>query len=193
MRRRFPWLGLLLVLLLAAVLTPLLLEGLLPRRYGRAIDLNCGRELDFEEVMGIRLKAVVHRSILAENYIRYLAPLPADHHWQVIWTACRPAPWLAKHRPSPPAPRPGLLTDTVQELNQLLVDRTFGEQPEDRLSFAARGAAIERTLTILRQKDDPRVAFNYVQGIKRQLNDMDRPLEPADFPTAEQYLARLDN
>lgn len=192
MRRRFPWLGLVVVALLAAALTPPLLTGLLPRRYGQELDLTCGRVLDFEEVLGIRIEAKLRQSVLSQNYIRYLGPLPADRHWVKLWVATKPPRWLARFMPPPPAPRPGPLTDAVQELNQLLIDPTYGGQPDDKLTAAARGAIIERTLAILRQTEDPRLAFNYVRGVKRQLDDASAPLEPADLPTVEQYLGCID-
>lgn len=180
------------VLVLAAVLAPLvLLTGLLPRRYGRALDLTCGRELEFEEVLGVRVKSELRASALSRNYKRYLGPLPDEHHYMVLWTVRLPPSWLAPHAPPVPPPRPGLLSDVVQELNQLVADSTYGEQPQDRLSFAARGAAVKRTFAVLQLTEDPQLAFNFVRGIRRQLDGATGQLGPDDFLTAEQYLTHV--
>ncbi|GEM_PF-4863011 len=192
MHKRFHWTGLLAALVLAAALAPLLLlTGLLPRYHGRALDLTCGRELEFEEVLGVRARSSVRASALSRSYKRYVGALPDEHHYMILWVAKLPPSWLSPHTGPAPPPRPGLLSDVVHELNQLVADSTYGEQPQDRLSFAARGAAIDRTLTILRLTEDPQLAFNYVRGLARQLNAASEQLDADDFLTAEQYLTHV--
>lgn len=190
MRARFPLLEILLVIA-TAFAGALLLPQVLPYRYGIAVDLVAGRWLYYRQLPAMTFYAEERQSILAVHYRKYVGPLPKQTRWVVSSAGVQYPKWLIELVPPQPPPQPSTVTDAVHEINQLVQYRIATDQVEGRLSDAARGAIIERSLDLLRRPDGGTLAFNYLRGLRRQLRDTEGWINPDDFPTPEEYLLSL--
>ncbi|MBN2082956.1 hypothetical protein JW859_12225 [bacterium] len=187
MRKRFPLLALTVAALVTLAASPWLLANL-PCEYGELIDLNSGRERSYRSYIGLQvITGQTRNTILYEHYCHYLDQPAEPADWFILRTY-RHVPLLETKNEFSGAVAANAMADVVQELNQLLQQALAPGQPELNTSDAARAELLQRTLGIVKQTRQPRLAFQYLQDFKRMARQSDREITPTDFPTAEEYI-----
>jgi len=169
----------------------LLMLPALPYRYGTAVDLIAGRRLEYRQLLGITYFAQERQSILSAYYQKYIGPLPDEKFWVVESSSVQVPKVLQPLLPAQPLPRYSAVRDAMIELNALLARQEAPGKPAGRLTHEARGAAIARTLAIVRISGESELAFDYVRELQRQFENKTGELGPSAFPTAEQYLSTV--
>jgi hypothetical protein len=188
MRWRFPLLEIILVAG-AAFAAALLVLSEMPYRYGTAFDLIAGRRLDYRQLLGITFYAHEHQSILSRYYQKYVGSLPDETDWIVESSGVQLPRALQPLQARQPLPRYSPIRDAIIELNAILAQQETPGNSAARMLPEACAAAIEQTLAVARLSDNSELVFDYVRGLKQEIERSKGEIGANAFPTAAQFLS----